>query len=155
MSGTMAKQRRKGPSYPGELLDDVAWSFTDPPFASQDSFVQAVADYSKDLEWEFEWRPDEVVLRCPRVQVRAETYDDPEELAPGVSFDEHTGDMVADLTAAGEEGFTAGELLWKIHNAFTTYLSKGDHHFFEGLMLVKKRNANPNEPPVYEVMTGS
>ena len=151
----MAKQRKKSPSYPRELLDDVAWSFTDPPFASREAFVQAVAGYYTDLEWEFEWRPDEVVLRSPRVQVRVEYWDDPEELLPGVTFDEDTGDLVADLTAAGEEGFTAGELLFKIHNAFAPQLSEGDHHFFEGLELVKNRDANPNEPPVYEVMTGS
>ncbi len=49
----------------------------------------------------------------------------------------------------------AAELLFKIHNAFAPQLSQGDHHFFEGLTLVKRRNADPNEPPVYEVMTGS
>jgi hypothetical protein len=138
----MAKQRNKGPSYPAELLDDVAWSFIDPPFASREAFVQAVADYYKDLEWECEWRPDEVVLPAARVRVMVEYWDEP-------------GELWAELTAGREEGFTAGELLFKIHNAFAPQLCEGDHHFFEGLMLVKKRNANPNEPPVYEVMTGS
>lgn len=138
----MGSQRKKGPSYPRELLDDVAWSFTGPPLASREAFVQAVADYYKELEWEPEWRPDEVVLQAPRVRVTVEYWDDP-------------GELEADLTADGEEGFTAGELLFKIHNAFAAQLSQGDHHFFEGLALVKARGANPNEPPVYEVMTGS
>jgi hypothetical protein len=138
----MAKQRKKSPSYPRELLGDVPWSFTDPPFPSREAFVQAVADYYRELEWESEWRPDEVVLRSPRVRVIVEYWDDP-------------GELEAELTADGEKGFTAGELLFKIHNAFAPQLSEGDHHFFEGLELVETHNANPNEPPVYEVMTGS
>lgn len=37
----MAKARKKGPSYPRDLLDDVAWSFYDPPFKTQAAFLKA------------------------------------------------------------------------------------------------------------------
>jgi hypothetical protein len=136
----MAKVRKKAPAYPKELLDDVAWSLIGTAFPSREAFAAAVVEYYRDLEWECEWRPDEVVLPCQRVRVTVEYWDDP-------------GELVTDLTADREDGFTAGELLFRIHTAFTDQL--GDHHFFEGLALVKKRNANPNAPPVYEVMTGS
>ena len=38
------------------------------------------------------------------------------------------------LTADSSEGFTAGELLYKIHNQTVAYLEKLDYHFFEGLV---------------------
>src|SRR5262245_47114544 len=125
----MAKQRKKAPAFPAELLEDVAWSLIGPAFPSRAAFAAAVEEYYRELEWEREWRPDEVVLRCPRVRVTVEHWND-------------TGELVIDLTADHEDGFTAAELLFRIHNAFTEQL--GDHHFFEGLARVKKRNANPN-----------
>lgn len=138
----MAKQPRKGPGYPRDLLMDLAWSFTASPVASQADFVEAVRAYNRQIDQAPNWRPDEVLLRCPRARVTVEYWDDP-------------GELIADLTADGGAEFTAAELLFKIHNAFAPQLSQGDHHFFEGLTLVKRRNADPNEPPVYEVMTGS
>jgi hypothetical protein len=153
----MPKRKRTVAPYPRELLGDIGWSFLDPPFASQTAFIDAVRQYEREVqvdgEGESTWRPDEVVLHAHRVRITCEYWDDPEELINRVMFDDETGDLQTDLTADGPEGFTAGELLFKVHNAFTRYLSEGDHHFFEGLARVK--GANPNAVPVYEVHTGS
>jgi hypothetical protein len=56
------------------------------------------------------------------------------------------------LTADGPEGFTAGELLFKIHNMYTAALGEGDHIYFEGLTLAE----DPGDGwPVYDLDTGS
>jgi hypothetical protein len=154
----MAKRSRAAPPFPRDLLDEVAWSFIDPPFATQAAFVEAVRAYERETRLEGEdespWRPDEVVLWAPRVRIICEYWDDPEHLTKGVTFDEETGNLQTDLTADGAEGFTSAELLFKIHNAFANYLGEGDHHFFEGLHLCGRKH-NANAPPVYEVYTGS
>lgn len=128
----------KKAAFPPELLDDVPWSFAVPAPADRAGFVAEVRAYLDDIGEgdEIPWRPDEVVLRAARVRVVADD-----------------GELVADLDADGPVGFTAGELLFKIHGAFAAQLSEGDHHFFEGLVLTHGRN--PNAPPVYEVLTGS
>lgn len=112
--------------------------------------------YREVFEEDLTWRHDEVVLRCPRVHILCEYDYEPEDLIEGVTCDLDAGNLETTLTADdGGEGFTAGELLFKIHNAFSLYLREGDHNFFEGLARVQRRKADPNAPPVYEVMTGS
>jgi hypothetical protein len=124
--------------YPRELLGEVVWSFVGEPFASRAAFVEAVREYQLEILQQDTWRPDAVVLRCPRVRVQHEYGDEPDYER-------------AELTADDGVAFTAGELLFKIHNAFVGQL--GDHHFFEGLSLSEETGAA--RVPVYDVDLGS
>jgi hypothetical protein len=135
----MAYAIRAG-DYPRELMQDVAWSFTGPTFSSQAEFEYAVRQYQAEIFGEQTWQAEEVVLQSPRVRVENEYEEEPEE-------------AVAELIADNPGGFTAGELLFKVHNAFVGQLRDGDHHFFEGFSLAEEQVAN--RPPLYEIDLGS
>jgi hypothetical protein len=126
---------------------DVYWSFTGPSFRSRPRFEEAVCRYHRDLEAQGNWRPGEVVLRCPRVRVRPDFWDDLEpEKAEG---------LTVELTADDPSGFTAGELLFKVHNVFIRQWGEiaGDYTFFEGFILAKAQAGDA--PPLYDIALGS
>jgi hypothetical protein len=125
---------------PEELLDDVLWAFGSPPFTDRAAFDKAVRAYQVEIRDEDTWQPDWVALRTSRVCVRPDEWES--ELPQPDGW----------LTADGPEGFTAVELLFKIHNMYTAALGEGDHFYFEGLTL----NEDPGEGwPVYDLDTGS
>ena len=143
----MAKARGRPKRYPRDLLDDVAWNFDPPRFRSQARFEEAVRELYRDMGWEFEWRPAQVVLRCPRVRARPDFWDDyPPEEAPR---------FVTELTADDPAGFTAVELLFKVHNAFLRRWQEdaGDHTFFEGFHLADAPAGDT--APLYTICLGS
>jgi hypothetical protein len=143
----MAKGSGQKRRYPRELLGGVAWSFTAPSFRSRARFEQAVRGYYRRIGLEFDWDHDEVVLRCPRVRVRPVFWDDYD---PGQE-ERFTAELAADIPS----GFTAGELLFKVHNAFVRLWQEdaGDHVFFEGFHLVK--GATGDTAPLYDIGVGS
>jgi hypothetical protein len=106
-----------------------------------------VKDYYREMGWEFNWDPDEVVLRCPRVRVRPVFWDDydPEE----------EWRFIAELSADVPSGFTAGGLLFKVHNVFLRRWEEdaGDYVFFEGFHLVKA--PAEDAAPLYAIEVGS
>lgn len=126
--------------YPQVIMEGVPWSFQEPKFASQAAFVDAVHRYHRDLEIEETWQPDTVVLRCFRVRV---------EHTEG----EESGESSAEFTTENPAGFTAGALLFKVHNAFAERLQEQAHYFFEGFSLLEEPEGE--EPPVYEIDLGS
>jgi hypothetical protein len=138
----MASRAERGKPYPDEMMHDVHWSFRGPKYRSRTKFVEAVRQYYRDVELDGDWRPGEVVLRVPRVR-----------LSPDVActdWDEHP---VVEVRADDGEAFTAGELLFKAHNAFVALLRDGDHVFFEGFTL--DSNQQKGKPPLYNVDLGS
>lgn len=144
----MAKTQGRSARYPRELLKDVCWCFSRPKFRSRARFEQACRRYYRQLGWDFNWRPEELVLPCPRVRVRPNFWDDyvpPEE-------EER---FITELTADNSSGFTAGELLFKVHNVFLQRWEEdaGDYVYFEGLSLVKP--AAGGSPPLYDIDIGS
>jgi hypothetical protein len=144
---SMAKARGQPARYPQELLDDVHWCFRRPTFRSRARFEQACRHYYRAMGWEFNWRPEEVVLTCPRVRVRPAFWDDydPEE-------EER---FIAELAAEKPTGFTAGELLFKVHNHFLRRWKEdaGDYVFFEGFRFVKAPAGGA--APLYSIDVGS
>ena len=60
---------------------------------------------------------------------------------------------VVTLTADDGASFTAGELLFKLHNAVVEHLRENDHHFFEGLTLTGWDQ--DGKVPVYQLGQGS
>jgi hypothetical protein len=92
------------------------------------------------------WIPDETVLAFPRLTVQYFYRDDEEN-------DEIEEDF--DLTADNNTGFTAGELLFKIHNQVIENLESEDHHFFEGLTLWEEETGDDTGAPRYLLNQGS
>lgn len=140
----MAKAKRVSRDFPRKLLGDAAWTFRPPAYATQAAFETAVRVYSQRVGWDLVWPLEAIVLCCPRVRVH-----------PDFSGDEEAVELHAD----SPEGFAAGELLFKTHNAVLEHWSDelGDHVFFEGFTLVEKpgQQHNPNEVPLYEICLGS
>jgi hypothetical protein len=136
----MPRQNREGRRYPQDLLDDVLWSFVGEKFATQAEFVEAVREYAWQVQEEPTWDPDAVVLRSPRVRVMFDYWDEP-------------GELSAEFAADDGDAFTAGELLFKVHNAFVEQIREADHVFFEGFYLVRQRQ--DGGPPLYEMYLGS
>ena len=144
----MAKVRGRPARYPRELLGDVLWCFCRPTFRSLARFEEACRRYYRELRWEFNWRPEEVVLPCPRVRVRPVFWDD---YVPPMEEER----FIAELAADGPSGFTAGELLFKVHNVFLRRWEEdaGDYVYFEGFRLAKKPAGD--SPPLYDINVGS
>jgi hypothetical protein len=67
-----------------------------------------------------------------------------------VSLREHP---TAEFTADDGESFTAGELLFKVHNRFVAELQQMDHKYFEGFSLSGQPQLG--EPPLYDLDLGS
>ena len=130
--------------YPEELMTDIYWGFYGGKYPSREKFIQAVIDYNKDFNKE--WVPNETVLAYANITIQYSYWDDDEE-------DETEEDF--NLVADNKSDFTAGELLFKIHNQVVDKLENEDHHFFEGLMLWEGENySNPNTP-LYFLNQGS
>jgi hypothetical protein len=126
--------------YPPTLLQDIAWTFRGPAFEDRTDFDVAVAEFQDPDDTEV-WRPGEVILRAGRVRV-----------SPDVHW--YLGDHpTIELAADNGESFTAGELLFKVHNAFVAELRQMDHKYFEGFTL--SEDQEPGEPPLYDLDLGS
>lgn len=136
------KARAKKEKYPQEIMSDVRWAFYGGQYDTIEEFMKAVQEYHEELDADG-WQPEEVVLACKEVTVQYAYWDEDEE-------DETEEDFR--LTADGD-GFTAGELLFKIHNRVVGHLENEDHHFFEGLSLYK--DAAPENRSFYFLGLGS
>jgi hypothetical protein len=130
--------------YPEELMSNIYWGFYGGRYDSYTQFVKEITTYNKDLN--NEWNPYETVLNCKEVTVQYSYWDENEE-------DEIEEDF--NLLADNQTNFSAGELLFKIHNQVVEKLENEDHHFFEGLTLWEGENySNPNAP-LYFLNQGS
>lgn len=136
------KARAKKEKYPKEIMKDVRWAFYGGQYNTVEEFMKAVQEYHEELDTNG-WQPDKVVLECKVVTIQYAYWDEEEE-------DETEEDFK--LTADGN-GFSAGELLFKIHNRVVGHLEEEDRHFFEGLSLHK--DAAPEDSPLYFLELGS
>lgn len=133
--------------YPQNLLSDLCWTFVGTKFEDQEVFNQAVQKYQLEIcpdeEIELRWKPDERLLPdIKRVEL----------LYEGVDWEVNALDeKTLTLTSDDEKGFTALELLFKIHNAVVEELNDIDHHFFEGITL----SAVEGDQAVLEMYCGS
>jgi hypothetical protein len=139
--------KRKASRYPREIEHGVLWSFVPPTYSSLDEFIQAVHQYQLDIAQEDNWDPAAVVLAAPRVRIRPSFWEDVED-------EEEAGELVAELTASDPAGFTAGELLFQVHNLFVEQWGDlaGDYTFFEGFTL---RESPDGKSPLYDIDLGS
>ena len=125
---------------PDNLLEDVAWSFIGGVESNFESFCQSARQEQLEINANDSWDPTAIALPIQRVSVMYKPH--PVE-----------DDKVVDLAADDENGFSEGELLFKLHNAVVEDLDDRDHHFFEGLTL----NSRPvaQAPAVYIMRLGS
>ncbi|MDR2144967.1 MAG: hypothetical protein LBE91_00705 [Tannerella sp.] len=130
--------------YPKELMTNVYWGFYGGKYESLTKFVQAVNEYHRKLGKE--WNPDETVLACTKITVQYSFWDEEEEEEMEEDFN---------LIADSYSGFSAGDLLYKIHNQVVEKLEDDDHHFFEGLTLWEGENYNDPNVPLYFLNQGS
>lgn len=108
------------------LLGALPWSFNRTHYPDRASFVAAVQAYSQRIfKRDAPWNPDERVVAATRIRLRYEAV-------RGGAYD----DAFTVLTTDAPEGFTAGELLWRIHEALAED-ELADHCFFEGFSHVK------------------
>jgi hypothetical protein len=120
--------------YPKELMTDLNWGFYGGKYESREKFICEVTDYNNNLD--NEWIPDEIVLSHANVTIQYSWWDEGED-------DDIEEDF--NLVSDSQLGFTAAELLYKIHNHVVDKLEDVDHHFFEGLTLFEGENySNPN-----------
>ena len=134
------KARAKKEKYPQEIMTDVRWAFYGGQYDTIEEFMKAVQEYHEELDADG-WQPKEVVLACKEVTVQYAYWDEEDETEEDFRL------------TADEDGFTAGELLFKIHNRVVGHLENEDHHFFEGLSLYK--DAAPENRPFYFLGLGS
>ena len=122
--------------YPKELMSGVYWGFFGGKYKSLKEFIQAVTEYNHELG--IKWNANETVLTASHVTILYSywDYDTEDEI-----------EEVFDLTADHKTGFTAGELLFKVHNQVVDKLESELHHFFEGFLLRKRGYyTNLNKP---------
>jgi len=130
--------------YPKRLMSNVSWGFFGGKYNSLEKFIQKVSDYNKDCNKI--WFPEKTVLNCQNVTVQYAYWNDEEKDVIEVEFD---------LVSDNESGFTAGELLFKLHNSVVDKLEEEDYHFFEGLTLWKKDNHRIPNTPIYFINQGA
>ncbi|MDR1200077.1 MAG: hypothetical protein LBL58_00410 [Tannerellaceae bacterium] len=129
------KDKKPETGYPEDLMSNVCWAFYGGAYSSEEDFVRAVIQYHTELDGA-EWHPNQLVLQSKEVTILY-TY-----------WDENVEEEVEeDFSLVADKGFfTAGELLFKIHNKVVENLENDDHHFFEGLSLFTGNNNGTNIP---------
>jgi hypothetical protein len=135
---------------PDLVLADTLWDFfRQEEYASQAAFEAAVHRYHLELQEgspeivpEEHWQPRAVVLRVPCVIIEFEA-----EATDGAAD-------VCEVTLTSNDGrsFTAGELLFKLHNAAVARLRNNHHRWFEGFELSAITEDNV---PVFALRLGS
>jgi len=126
--------------YPKQLMSEVYWGFYGGSYPCREKFIQEVTDYNKELNKE--WSPSETILNCPNVTIQYSYWNDDKNNVEEIDFD---------LEADNLSGFTAGELLYKIHNQVVDILEIEEYRFFEGLTLWKRKRRGKKHSigPIY------
>jgi len=122
--------------YKKEIMSDVRWGFYENKYDSFEKFILEVIEYNKDLD--LEWIPEKTVLDCREIIIQYSYWDDDIKTVIEKDFE---------LIADNQTGFSAGELLFKIHNQVVDRLQNEDFNIFQGLALLKKDCIiNPDKP---------
>ncbi len=134
-------------NYDKELLRDIYWSFNNEQYDSQKDFEAALTEYYKLISGDnIPIQFDKIVINSPKVVIQYMKY----------NYDEEDWDEPQVLFEAGNEnGFTAGELLYKIHKDIGKELEGEDNVFFEGLTFATIDDPDFPKIPVYFLDTGS
>jgi len=129
--------------YPKELMSGIYWGFYGGKYKTLEEFINAVNEYND--EFDVQWNSNEVVLTHSHVRIQYSYWD--------YDFEDEI-EVVFDLAADNAVSFTAGELLFKVHNKVVDNLEIGPHHFFEGFFLGKQSYCKKNNKPYYFISQG-
>jgi len=119
------------------IMKDILWSFTNGKYATQKQFIEDLVKYNLEIG-KGEIDPDEIVIESNEVIIYYSYEEDDEQK-----------DEEFHLTADNDKDFTAGELLYKIHNQVVEHLENLDYHFFEGLVNNGTDEQYPDIPYYY------
>ncbi|GEM_PF-1049177 len=132
------------PGYPNELLQNIYWSFQGGKYDTYSSFAKEVAKYNEKLDNQH-WGLEDAVFLHSRLYLEYSYWNKNKE-------DETEEEFI--LEADNEKSFSAGELLFKIHNRVVDNLEEEDYHFFEGLSLSQGSKEEDPDAPVYMIRQG-
>ncbi|MEO1270499.1 MAG: serine protease [Myxococcota bacterium] len=142
-------------AYPKSILPRLSWSLGNHTYDSAASVDAQIKSFYQEYYPECSderWNPDDVALRAlsVRVQFRCVDREPPHE---------HHYPWVTVHAPEGADHFTALDLVFGMHNAMAEHMNAHnrdmfDHHFFEGLSLVRLWNG-PETVPHYYVDLGS
>lgn len=118
-------------SLPTILLDQLAWSFQLPRFANLAAFTKRVETYQHESGAKAVWNPADVVLAEPKVRVLFRHR----QHSSGEYRDE-----VVTLHASNSSGFTAAELLCKLHESVRHALEHDPEPYLRRLKLSSQQN---------------
>jgi hypothetical protein len=129
---------------PSSILRDLPWSFAEPQAESLPAFMSALREYCESIDVLF----DEAQLQKPfparALDVRYEYW----VREPGGEWREI--EAVVQIRKDGNP--SCAEVLYLVHRAVAANVAEQDHHFFEGLFLVKEIDG---DVPLYELRLGS
>jgi len=135
--------------YPEKFMTNVYWSFSDTEqYYTLTAFNAAVYNYYQEVNVDSDWEPNQLVLNVPFVQIQYlyMEYDNFEN-------DYIEVEPIITLEADNGENFTAGELLYKVHNTVSENITNTSAHFFEGFILYEE--SKDKEVPLYFLICGS
>lgn len=128
--------------FPKQIMNALSWSFMGEKYQSRLEFDAEVREVQIELRKIDSWQSDEVVLQSPRIGIQYHHAEGGFYKEDFFEIESHNGEF-----------FTAGELLFKVHNAVVEQLREIDHHFFEGFYLLSIRSRD--NLPVYRLRQGS
>lgn len=129
------------------MMKDVLWNFEKEKFPSLEKFKEALIKYNETIKGEpSKINLEENVLNTKQVVIQYSCWDEQEEDEIEPSFL---------LEADNNSFFSAGELLFKVHNQVRDQLKDEDHKFFEGFDLWEGENPNYPDVPLYFLEQGS
>jgi hypothetical protein len=115
-----------------DIMENVLWGFCGKKYETEEQFVEAALTYNRE-SGKTAWNPNEIVVESKEVIVSYATEDENEEIR----------------LSASKGAFTAGELLFKIHNQVVEHLKDLDYHFFKGLIYNGVHEKYPDTPFYY------
>ncbi len=136
---------------PEQLLSGVAWSFRETAANDLQSFVEDVYRYNDEIGYPIPLSSLESPIGISAIAVRYEYH--AEHPAVGSNEVEWVTEWKEVEIRSDGASLSAGEILFKIHQAAHPYLKAQDHSYFEGLSIVN--GATYMGLPVYEVFLGS
>lgn len=135
-------QKESSMPLPQEVMSQVLWSFKGDPITDLAAFNDKVRKYHIEIRGKDNWNPESIAIPCARIRIVYMCWHGEEQIEP-----------IIELASDNGTSFTAGELLFKVHNAVVKQLRDIDHHFFEGLRLHSNQAAG--KPPLYVLNQGS
>ena len=141
-----------------DLLNNIAWNFTETEFDSKDDFNKEITDYQiKFKQDETTWKPNEILIEGNTIDLVFMAWIDENGLAVNEALledddffeDENNSefglfhaDIQFRLFADNGKNFSALEIMYKIDLQMKPK-ELGDHIFFEGLGSLESDNDIP------------